>query len=172
MLHEGECSASLVDPFVVRHAEQHRPRAGAAHALPAEEQQISAPSSRPAAPRLIVPHAACTPVDPSCIAEPSERLGETAACMPAACMSGVEGMRSIAADDRLRRQAIAEAARSKLEAVNRQQERLAARRAALDDRSSIPFVGTYEDNIMCMLPIHETCVSGSNATGRIIRSQG
>lgn len=58
-------------------------------------------------------------------------------------------MRSIAADDRLRRQAIKEAANVKLEAVNRQEAQLSARRAALVDRSSVPFIGTYEDNIMC-----------------------
>ena len=150
-MHEVECSAWPVDPFVVRHAEEQRARAGAAHALPAEDQKPATIPPTRTAPKWILPQDACGPsVGSSCRAEPAERVAVVPACEPSACMPGVEGMRSIAADNKMRRQAIAEAARCKLEAVNRQQARLAARRASLADRSSIPFVGTYEDNIMCM----------------------
>jgi hypothetical protein len=151
-------SASQTKPFVVRHVEQERPRAGAsstAHALPAESHQAPAVTSDLAALRLTRPMAfspdcaqLCV-VEPTCIVEPTERIAVATTCMPATCMSGVECVRSVAAH--ARRQAIVQAARSKLEVVNRQQQRLAARRAALDERSSIPFVGTVEDNIMCML---------------------
>jgi hypothetical protein len=135
--------------FVVRHVEPERPRAGAssiAHALSADNQQTLPGSSDLAAPRTLRPMT-CAPDDAeSCREEEIEHVA-----VPAACMSGGEGFCYSAAADRLRRQAILQAARSKAMLVNMQQERLAARRAALDVRASIPFVGTYEDNIMCML---------------------
>ena len=94
-----------VCPFVVRHAEEQRARAGAAHALPAEDHKATTSPSPPAR-RLVLPQYAGGPVLPyesSCISEPAERTEAAAAFMPSDCMPGVEGMRSIAADDRIRR---------------------------------------------------------------------